>query len=228
MTIGIYLLSFTNTAKVYIGQSGISIENRFKDHIRHLKNQTHSTKMNLAYLTYGEPELEILEECTKDTLDDRELYHIKLWNAVDDGFNSSIDVRGGVLLGDKHPASRYSNDQIRQAFLLLITNTVTHQKIADITGVSKNAINNIACGCGHRWLKEEFAEEYTKFFQDKIAYGSSIDRGKVYPDIISPSGIVYTSIPNIRAFAKEHSIPYSSLNSLLNFRTNSTRGWKRV
>lgn len=227
MTIGIYLLSFQDTDKVYVGQSSRSIENRFKDHVRHLKNQTHSDKMNKAFLTHGTPELEILEECVVPQLDERELYHINLWNAVTDGFNSSKDVRGGVLLGDKHPASKYSNDQVEEVFMLLADGVLTHQEIADRVKVSKNSVNYIAAG-GHTWLRDIHTEAYDKYYKDKIPYGTSIERGKVYPTIKSPEGIEYSSISNVRAFAREFNIPYSSLNSLLNFRTNATKGWARV
>lgn len=228
MTTGIYKLNFSNTKKVYIGQS-LNIEERYSSHIRTMKDRTAARKLLLAYDTYGIPTLEILQIVENiEELNPLETTYISKYNAVDAGFNYQ-KIAGDMprLYGEDHPGARYSNSQIEEVFLLLFEEKLTHQKIADITKVSKNMVNSVAAGSCHIWLRNLYPEKYKQFFESKKLYGTSAERNKVYPDIKSPEGKVY-SITNIRKFARDNLLPYSSLNSLLNFRTNSTKGWERA
>ena len=65
MTKGIYKLEFSNTDKIYIGQS-IHIETRFTTHLYELRSGSHSVKLQEAYNRYGEPTLSIIETINKD------------------------------------------------------------------------------------------------------------------------------------------------------------------
>jgi hypothetical protein len=227
MTCGIYKLSFINTNKVYIGQSQC-IEYRYKQHLNYLKRNTNSRKLQEAYAFYGAPTLEILVECTIKELDSLENEAIEIFNSVNNGFNS-LNKAGDIpiFVGDKHPSSKYSNEQVSYAFKLLVEGMLTHQQISDKTGVSKNMINHIAAGTCHLWLKTIYPEEYNLLEINKPTAGNSKARGKKYPKVISIEGISY-DIENLRAFSREHNIPYSSLNSLVNYRTNNVRGWTLV
>ena len=225
MTIGIYKLTFEGTDRVYIGQSQ-SIEYRYTQHLNYLKRDVSSKKLQEAYTKYGKPLLVILAECEKEELDSLEDEAIAVYNSFNDGFNSLENARDvPILVGEVHPGSKYSNAQITEAFLLLIESTYTHQQIAEKTGVSKNMVNHIAAGTCHTWLKTTFPEEYSKLIENKPMAGTSKERCKVYPLVKGPEGIIYL-IDNLRKFSREHGIPYSSLNSLVNFRTKSTKGWE--
>lgn len=87
MTIGIYLLKFEGTSHVYIGQS-IDIEARYQEHLSNMRRDTCSDKLAAAYLLFGVPELYIIEECSIDELDQKELYYIHEANSINKGFNS--------------------------------------------------------------------------------------------------------------------------------------------
>lgn len=229
MTIGIYKLVFNGTPKCYIGQS-LAIEERYNVHIRTFKDKTAARKLLAAYQEYGTPLLEIVEKVdTIELLNNTETKYIEEYNSVEEGFNTQ-KVAGEMprLYGEAHPQSKYTNEQVEHAFLLLVKTNLTHQQISEESLISKNIVNHIAAGSCHAWLRDKYPEQYSTFFIGKPTYGTSIERGKVYPHIKSPEGVVFTSIPNIRAFAREYSIPYSSLNSLLNFKTNSTKGWTRA
>jgi len=228
MTTGIYKLIFNNTNKIYIGKS-LCIEERYNTHLRTFNDRSAAKKLLQAYDTYGKPSISILEICTAATLSDRETYYINAYNVVEDGFNTQkVSDEMPRLYGEEHPQSLYSNRQIEEVFLNLIQYKLTHQEIADLTKVSKNMVNAVAAGTCHAWLRDDYPKEYADFFNNKPAYGNSKERGKVYPTIKDPNGIVYDNIDNIRKFSREHNLPYSSLNSLLNFRCNSTKGWTRL
>lgn len=224
MTCGIYKLNFNGTNKVYIGQSE-NIESRYINHIRSFKQNKASKKLQKAYEEFGNPNLETLIECTKDELNDMENNAIQVYDSFHNGFNSqefAEDVP--VLFGENHPGSKYSNEQIEYAFSLLVTHEHTHQEVSDLTGISKYMINHIAIGTCHSWLSVKYPETYALFMKQKPKGGNSKDRGKSYPKVVSPEGIKY-SIDNLRGFAREHDLPYSSLNSLVNGRTGHVRGW---
>lgn len=76
MTIGIYTITSRETGKTYVGQS-ISIETRWQQHIRRLRNNTHvNARLQNTYNKYGICNLQfrIIEECTKDELTEREIF----------------------------------------------------------------------------------------------------------------------------------------------------------
>lgn len=174
MTCGIYLLSFKNTHKVYVGKS-IHIEKRYNEHLRDLKNNTHTNKLLSAYNSFGIPELEIIEVCAESDLSSREEYHIKLWNAVSDGFNHQFRDYGGCLSGEDHPFSTYSNAHIIEVLKYLVSNKETSLvQVAKDTNTSYSVVKNLANGTAHRWLQEAYPEEYTTML---LVKGTRNNRG---------------------------------------------------
>lgn len=229
MTIGIYLLSFNGTHKVYIGQSRISIEKRYTHHRAELQSKTHSAKLNKAFAEYGMPECEILEECGIKDLDAREKYHIQLWDSVDDGFNTLREAQGGHLEGEYHPNSLHSNEDVLVAFNLLVdTPSLSYEEVASITGVGKNIVSQIANGITHKWISREYPEKYAALLSIKgtriNGTSSAEEQGIVYPPILSPEGIVH-SITNLQHFAKEHGLEATNLCKVLHRKRLSVKGW---
>lgn len=92
ITIGIYKIANTKNNKCYIGQS-IDIEKRFKEHIYHLENNKHhSVKLQRSYnMTKDKSvfQFEIIEETTKELLNEREEYYIKHFDSFYNGYNCS-------------------------------------------------------------------------------------------------------------------------------------------
>lgn len=175
MTVGIYMLSWPQTHKVYIGQSEVSIEDRFAKHCRDLRNETHSIKMNAAYQEFGLPTIEIIEECSIEQLDARENYHIKLWNAVDDGFNTMYCATKGTsgLHGEAHPASKYLDKQLLQVLDLLIDDSnFTQKEISNITGVSTSVIADISSCRQYNRILKLHPDKHNKLLQLKYTRNS--------------------------------------------------------
>lgn len=168
MTCGIYLLSFPNTPKLYIGQSE-NIESRFRRHLTEMRTETHSFKLNEAYKKYGEPYLEVLEVCLPDKLNELEAYHINLWDAVADGFNTFGDQTfTRKTLESPSKTCKYSKEQILNVLDLLIEDKVLLFKdISTITGVHTNTIRSISAGITHKWLQNNCPTKYTKLLSIK-------------------------------------------------------------
>lgn len=110
MTCGIYKLISPNN-KIYIGQS-IKIEKRFNDHKRRAKEKStkHSFKLYNSIRKYGWDNFkkEIVEICTPEQLNEREIYYIKLYNSYISGLNG----REGGMSGWQ--ISQSTKDKLRK------------------------------------------------------------------------------------------------------------------
>lgn len=230
MTCGIYILKFIGTDKVYVGQSE-NIEYRYKKHLQRLKRGDHNYKMQQAYKEYGLPDLEILiPDLSKDELNSNEYEAFKIYDSISNGFNiaEQPSIHGN---GELNPGSKYSNEKIVEVLFLLININNTYKQIQALTGVSESTIRHIANQEAHLWLKEKYPSEYTQLqsLSGKRAVGknTAIDRGIIYPTILSPTGQEY-NVTNVAAFAKEHGLDSSCLAKVLKRRPKyaSHKDWK--
>lgn len=88
----IYIIRNTVNNKVYIGQTRTSVEQRWREHLRHA--QYGDQVINRAMKKYGIDKfyIETLEICDIELLDEREIYYIDLYDSTDKskGYNVSI------------------------------------------------------------------------------------------------------------------------------------------
>ena len=101
MTIGIYKIENKINNKKYIGQS-INIEKRWKEHQYLLKmNKHHNYHLQNAWNKYKEESFifNIIEECDKKVLNDKEKYWINSFDSYNSGYN--LDKGGDGILGCK-------------------------------------------------------------------------------------------------------------------------------
>ena len=88
----IYIIRNTVNNKVYIGQTKVSVDIRWKEHLRHAKYGDQI--INRAMRKHGIDKfyIETLEICSLDILDYREMYYIDLYKSTDKtkGYNVSI------------------------------------------------------------------------------------------------------------------------------------------
>lgn len=116
----IYIIKNTINNKVYIGQTKVSVNQRWKEHLRHAAygNQI----INRAMKKYGTDKfyIETLEICSLDIIDKREMYYIDLYDSTDKskGYNVSI---GGNTPRFKRPILSISdliNLYVKEQFTL--------------------------------------------------------------------------------------------------------------
>lgn len=102
----IYRIVHKTSGKKYVGQTG-DVEKRWKQHksVRNLNKK--SSMIQRAIAKYGEDsfEFEIIEECTADNIDEREIHHIKINDCLSpNGYNL---LKGGASTsGGHHMESR--------------------------------------------------------------------------------------------------------------------------
>ena len=232
MTCGIYLLRFTGTNKVYIGQS-VDIEYRYKKHIQNLKNGKHNYKMLDAYSRYGLPELEILlDDLSEQELSENEKLAFSIFDSVNSGLNVASEPSISEV-GELNPVSKYSNSDIEKVFFMLLDKSTLFSQIECFTGVSISTIRHIANLEAHSWLKDKYPNEY-KILADikttksrQVGKNTAKHRGIEYPALLSPEGVEY-NVTNIAEFCRQHNLDSSSIAKVLKKRPKyiSHKGWK--
>lgn len=114
-----YIYKITNKINncSYIGQTRISIEERFKHHYWSSINHHGEAKdceinfpLHQAIRKYGIEnfKVECIEECSNDLLNEKEIYWIKYYNTYNEGYNASLGGEG---------YQKYDYDEIVDYFL---------------------------------------------------------------------------------------------------------------
>lgn len=94
--IGIYKIENKINDKVYIGQS-IDIDKRWNNHIRELNGNRHYNEyLQNAWNKYGSNSFnfEVIEECTLESIDEREIFWIESYNSMDSKFGYNLTAGG--------------------------------------------------------------------------------------------------------------------------------------
>lgn len=97
---GIYKILNLVNGKIYIGQSVDILNRRWPYHIYCLNSGNHYNKhLQYAWVKYGEKNFEftIVEECSEDQLDIKEMYYIDLYKSYipEFGYNKTLGGEGG-------------------------------------------------------------------------------------------------------------------------------------
>lgn len=238
MSCGIYLLRFSGTMYVYIGQSE-NIENRFKEHINNLKLNRASQKLQAAFTLFGMPTLEILEFCSVDMLNELELSYIEKYDSCNHGLNSTNSTTYKNLFISSLPhRCKYTELDYYNVLLECINNPATKSRtIAELTNTDTSTVSALRNLKSYKWLKTRYPEEYGKLeeiYTNKLKEPTTTTEQilvekeiKKYPTIVSPDGIIY-SIPfgQVRTFAKQHRLNYTGLNKVLNKKLEHISGWR--
>lgn len=103
---GIYKITNTITNKIYIG-SAINIENRWNQHRTYLSKGNHRLpKLQNSVNKHGISNFifEVIEECSKDLLIEREQYWINVLDSYNNGYNSRPIAHSnlGLKFSDEH------------------------------------------------------------------------------------------------------------------------------
>lgn len=236
MTIGIYKLEFTD-GSFYIGRS-VNIESRYKDHCSMLTRGVSTCP--LVQKKYNEirvvPTLKLIEETDLSSLSNKEVQWIKEFNATIKGLNI---LPGGedILVGDKHPMSKYTNAQVYSVLEMLSSRNpiYSHKQIEEVTKVKSTTVKDIVCGLSHNWMQQEYPNLYAemllvKLDRQKLNSLSNLNpqaNKKVleYPLVVSPEGKVY-KIEHLSKFAEAQGLQASNLSHVLSGRRLHHKGWK--
>ena len=126
-----YIYKITNDInnQVYIGLTTRSIEQRWKEHIRHKSSSIDNAiqKYGIAHFSVEE-----IEECPDEIIDEREIYWIEYYDSFNNGYNATFGGRDGSSL----------NTLKVQEVLKLWEQGLTVNKIVEETKLNVETIRN--------------------------------------------------------------------------------------
>lgn len=147
--IGIYKITNQLNNKVYIGQSN-DIERRWKDHKRRSKSL--QTPLYLAIQQDGIENFhfEVLEECSVDSLNEREKYWIDYYNSADSNYGYNLLKYSGYNRSDnlrqKHNYTSLTEEQVNEIKEKLKDNSHSILELSRKYNCSDMAIHYINTG----------------------------------------------------------------------------------
>lgn len=138
--IGIYIIKNKINNQCYIGQS-VNITRRWRQHKEAVANGV-KTPLYLAIQKYGIDnfDFQILEECSIEELNDREIYWIEKYDSYYKGYNQT---RGGQQYSHNVKLSDEDYDKIVQ---LLQDSSYTQKEISKMFSVGEDTISEINTG----------------------------------------------------------------------------------
>ena len=147
MSCGIYKITNLINQKSYIGQS-VNISARWRRHKNEINNLNNSYPIYLAFRKYGIENFsfEIIEECQRNELDERERFWIQYYDSYFNGYNQTLGGNGGA-----GSISLTSND-VSEIIELLKETELTNSEIANEYNVSENTICGI--NTGYYWKQD--------------------------------------------------------------------------
>ena len=139
MNIGyIYLITNLINGKKYVGQTLITVDQRWKKHCSVARTQPGVSGIDGAIRKYGEENFSVdtIKECPVDELDKWEIYYIKHYNTfqgdnADIGYNITLGGQGGYLY-------EIDEDEMLQMYI----NGATAKEIAEYYNCSDRTIGN--------------------------------------------------------------------------------------
>ena len=150
MSCGIYKITNLINNKSYIGQS-IYIENRWnKEKVRafSVESSEYNKTLSQAFRKYGIENFsfEIIEECEKEELNEKEQYYINFYNTYFDGYNETT----GGQSGNNNYSMKISKENLLEIYNLLMNTDIPQKDIAEKFNVGQDVISTINHGKSRR------------------------------------------------------------------------------
>lgn len=147
--IGIYKITNLINNKVYIGQS-INIQERWKAHRHRPFNSNSVDYDSLLYRAirkYGLANFrfEVLEECERESLNNREIFYIQKYKSSNPDFGYNIS-NGGAGISATDFNSCLKTKDILEIYKLLETTQLSEQEIAEKFKISQRMVSGLNLG----------------------------------------------------------------------------------
>ena len=173
--IGIYKITKKSNGKSYIGQSN-DINRRFKEHKYKI-----DIPIELAIQKYGSDafEFSILEECSQEQLDEREIYWIQYYNTYK-GFGYNCNAGGGNNSGENNGRTKLTNEDvayIRECYNAHMRRREVYKKFQD--KITFGSFATIWDGRTWKNIKMEvYTQENLDFYKYHATDGANSDKAK--------------------------------------------------
>lgn len=162
----IYIICNTINDKVYIGQTTLDIESRFKQHIKKSTLKSRKYKLYNAMRKYGVEKFyigKVESNIPIEYLDNKEIYYIEKYNSFKNGYNSTKGGDGRVI------NKKYDEDTIIDLYKKGNSMTTIAKKYnvstATISRVLKKN-NVITRDSGNKYKEFDVAQFKQQWFSD--------------------------------------------------------------
>lgn len=214
---GIYLITNKINGKIYIGQS-VDIYRRYAQHLRAGQPEKYAnrgerdlnTPIHLAMQKYGIENfsLSVLEECSKEELNDKERYWISVYDSCNKNIGYNISQGGQDKVGAKgefHSQAKLTQKEVNDIKDKLKNTSLSLTEINKIyPQVTKSILSMI--NQGHIWIDEN--EQYPLRAMNSGSKGSKNPRSKISEDIAMEIRTKYSEGYSPTELAKEYSKKY--------------------
>ena len=160
--VGIYKITKKSNGKSYIGQSN-NIDRRIEEH-----KYKNDLAIDKAIQKYGIESFtyEILEECTLDELDEKEIYWIAYYNTYK-GFGYNCNAGGGNSRGENNGRTNLTNEDvayIRECYDLHLRRRDVYEQFKD--KITFSSFASIWDGTTWKDIKQEvYTEENKQYYK---------------------------------------------------------------
>lgn len=215
--IGIYKITKKSNGKSYIGQSN-DIERRFKEH-----KYKADIPIELAIKKYGIDAFiyEIIEICSIDKLDEKEIYWIAYYNTYK-GFGYNCNPGGGNNCGENNGRTNLTNSDvayIRECYDLHYRRKQVYEQFKD--KISFSAFASIWDGTTWKDIKQEvYTKENKEYYMKHVTDGGNSDKA-----ILTNEEVIYCRERYVNETAKEI---YKDFQERLSYQTFQQILWGRT
>lgn len=199
----IYKIVNTVNGKIYIGQTKVSVETRWKEHLRHAAYG--DQVINRAMKKYGNSNfyIETIEECDLESIDEREKYFIKYFNSTNKSIGYNVSIGGKTPLFERAPLDE---DIIVD---LYVNKEYTLARISTIYNVSRYIITTTLINKGVKIRdRHDSASRYNKIPKEVLIEAL---KGRSLPKAAEYANIPYSTFRNACIY---HNIEYNSPKSI--------------
>ena len=215
--IGIYKITKKSNGKSYIGQSN-DIERRFSEH----KNKK-DIPIELAIQKYGINAFtyEVIEECSLDILDEREIYWIAYYNTYK-GFGYNCSLGGGNNRGENNGRTKLTNEDvayIRECYDLHFRRKEVYEQFKD--KISFSAFASIWDGTTWKDIKQEvYTKENKEYYMKHTTDGEKSENA-----VLTDQEVISCRERYVNETAKEI---YKDYQNRLTYQTFQQMLWGRT
>lgn len=183
-----YIYKITNliNKKIYIGKTSFTIQKRWQEHKREVsKSNFKKRPLYAALLKYGFENfsIEVLEECSNELVNKREIFWIKKLGSYENGYNATLGG-DGVLKGDHEEVfklfeSGANTRQIKEKTGYSLWHIV---KILKLQGVSPKEISDRRADSLKKQVVkiDKYTDEVLEIFPSVTAAQKSLNKSSAW------------------------------------------------
>ena len=162
--VGIYKIKNIVNGKIYIGQS-VNIDKRFQQHRSNYKNpnsKQYECPLYEDMRKYGIEnfDFEAIEECAEEELDEKEIYYIKYFQSLENGYNRNAGGKNAVSY------LKLSDEMVDEIIEKLKTSKDNSDVIGKEFGVCGRTIRAINSGESYHREEEEYPIRKPLYFTE--------------------------------------------------------------